>query len=197
MINKVVLLPRDEYKRLVVHPKLNFKVAEWLSIDFNTQYTKTNIDAAQGALGALTSTLRISPLTPIYTSEGRYQGPGGIPGGNPIARINSAGEDQNIYQEITTIAKATFTPFKNLSIVPLYAHKSKKQEGYSFSKPLTLYNADETIFSQEPLSNQSIRNNFWNESTETLQISADYSLVLKENHTFSAFALYSQEEKLE
>ncbi|QTE23680.1 SusC/RagA family TonB-linked outer membrane protein [Polaribacter cellanae] len=186
-------LPRDKYKRLVVHPKLNYKINNWLSLDANVQYTKTNIERPQGAGSALTNAIRVSPITPIRTAQGRFQGPGGIPGGNPIAIIEEGGTNSQIFKEMTTILSATLTPLEGWNIKPLYSHSNSQTQTHNFSKPITLYNADETVFSKDPLSNQSIYDAFGTSVTEILQISTDYTFNLNENHSFSVFALASQE----
>lgn len=186
-------LPRDEYKRLVVHPKFTYKFTDWLSFDANIQYTKTNIERPQGGDGLIGATLRISPITPIYTPRGQFWGPGGIPGGNPIASVHEGGTDAQEFKELSTILFATITPVDGWNIKPFYSHSSNQVQTHNFTKPITLYNSDETVFSQDPLSNQTIYDAFGTSSVEILQLSSDYTFTLNEDHNFAFLGLASQE----
>ncbi|WP_052143781.1 SusC/RagA family TonB-linked outer membrane protein [Wocania ichthyoenteri] len=188
-------LPRDKYKRLVVHPKFTYKITDWISLDANIQYTKTNIERPEDAGTQISNSQRISPITPIFTPAGNYWGPGGVPGANPIARINQGGLDTQEFKELSTILTATITPVKNWNIIPLYSHYNTQRYTHNYDKPITLYNDDETIFSQGVLNNVNLQNAFSNSSTEILQLSTDYSLTLGDDHEFKFFGVVSQEVK--
>ncbi len=186
-------LPKNDYNRYIFKPDITFNATKWLQLRANAQYTETDIIEPQGGTGNISQATRISPITPIFTSEGLHMGPGGTPGGNPIAVIDQGGMSSNLYKEMLSIFSATINPIKNWNIKPLYSIQNSDRRTHNHSKPITLYNEDGSIYSQEPLPQQAISEEFRNNKTKLFQVTTDYSYSLKEKHNFNVLAGYSSE----
>lgn len=187
-------LPGNDYSRYILKPDLTFEMKEWLSLRGNVQYTETEMSEPQGGQVNLTQATRISPITPIYNEAGQHLGPGGTPGGNPIAVLDQGGSTTEKYKEILAIFSADIRPIKNWVIKPLYSIRNTDYFQHSFTRPVTLYKEDGSVYSEDAMSNQTIANKATQSSTRLLQVTSNYSYTLNENHNFSLLAGYSQEE---
>ncbi|WP_460544941.1 SusC/RagA family TonB-linked outer membrane protein, partial [Echinicola sediminis] len=184
----------NSYNRYIFRPDLTFKVAEWLDLSSNVQYTETLLDEPQGGVnGALTAATRISPITPIYNEMGQYLGPGGVPGGHPLSLVHQGGATQNKYKEIRAIFSANIKPIAGLSIKPMYSLSTTDQWIDAYTKPITLYNADGSIYSSSPLSQQTVNKTSNTSRTKLTQVTADYQYTLNGLHEFNILAGYSQQ----
>ncbi|TKG95628.1 SusC/RagA family TonB-linked outer membrane protein [Puteibacter caeruleilacunae] len=187
-------LPGNDYTRYIFKPDLTFNLKEWLSVRGNVQYTETEIDEPQGGQGNITAATRISPVTPIYNEAGQPLGPGGTPGGNPIAVLEQGGSTNKKYKETLAIFTAEITPLKNWVIKPLYSVKNTDYLEHGYSRVITLYKEDGDVYSEGAMSNQSIVDKSNQTRTRLLQITSNYSYTLNEDHNFSILAGYSQED---
>lgn len=187
-------MPRNDYNRYIFKPDITFNATKWLSLRGNVQFTETQVNEPQDGYTNLVQAARISPITPIYTSEGLHMGPGGTPGGHPIAVIDQGGSDKKKYKELLAIFSATINPLKNWFIRPMYSVRSTDYWFREYTKPITLYNEDGSVYSQDAMSNQVIKNESTSSSTKLFQVTTDYSYSLNEKHNFSVLAGYSQEK---
>ncbi|MCG8306939.1 MAG: TonB-dependent receptor [Cytophagales bacterium] len=178
-------LPKNDYKRFILKPDITFNATKWLSLRANVQYTQTRIEEPQGGQVNLTLATRIAPIIPIYNEDGTHFGPGGIPGGNPKARIEQGGRDLDEYKEALAIFSANITPLKNWRIIPLYSLRTFDLYEHNYTKPITLYNPDGTIYSQDVLANMTIYNSQRYRESSILQLTTDYTLSLDQTHNFT------------
>ncbi|MDN5202188.1 TonB-dependent receptor [Fulvivirgaceae bacterium BMA10] len=187
-------LQKNDYKRFVIRPDLTFNVTDWLSFRANVQYTQTKINEPQSGFGGLDAARRIAPIIPIYNEDGTHFGPGGVPGGNPIAVIEQGGLNTDLFKEALAIFTANITPLENWNIRPMYSVRTSELYEDNFQKPIRLNNTDGTLYSQDPLSNLTLYNGFRNFQSTILQLTTDYSITLHEAHNFNFLAGYSQEK---
>lgn len=187
-------LQKNDYQRFILRPDLTFNATDWLSLRANVQYTETHINEPQGGQGVLVAAARIAPIIPIYNSDGTHFGPGGTPGGNPRAVVEQGGLNTDLFKETLAIFTANITPLENWNIRPMYSVRTSELYEDNYGKPITLYNPDGTVYSQDPLSNITLFNGFNSSQSTILQLTTDYSLTLNNMHNFSFLAGYSQEE---
>ncbi len=187
---------KNDYNRYIFRPDMTFTPLKWLSLRANVQYTETHLQEPEGgADNYLTEATRISPITQIYNSAGQYLGPGGTPGGHPIAKLAQGGTNNDVYKETLAIFTATITPMKNWNIRPMFSIYSSNRRIHNYTAPVTLYKEDGSIYSQNPLSTQTLYEADIDNMTRIYQVTSDYMFSLGTKHNFSVLAGYSQEYK--
>ncbi len=185
-------LPNNNYNRLIFKPDMRFQVLKNLEARASLQYTQTNIKNPNGGTTIWqTQAARISPVTPIYNTDGSYA-TGGAMGGNPIAGVNKSGYSKERHKEMMAIFDVSYSPLKDWNIkgnIATYSHnttyKDRKNTYY-------LYDNDGNIAKTENQVSSLKETNTYNFRTQ-LQFTSDYSFKIAADHNFKVLAGYSQE----
>ena len=185
-------LPNNNYNRLIFKPDMRFQILKNLEARASLQYTQTNIKNPNGGTTIWqTQAARISPVTPIYTTDGSYA-TGGAMGGNPIAGVNESGYSKERHKEMMAIFDVSYSPLKDWNIkgnIATYSHnttyKDRKNTYY-------LYDNDGNIAKTENQVSSLKETNTYNFRTQ-LQFTSDYSFKIATDHNFKVLAGYSQE----
>lgn len=185
-------LPNNNYNRLIFKPDMRFQILKNLEARASLQYTQTNIKNPNGGTTIWqTQAARISPVTPIYTTDGSYA-TGGAMGSNPIAGVNESGYSKERHKEMMAIFDVSYSPLKDWNIkgnIATYSHnttyKDRKNTYY-------LYDNDGNIAKTENQVSSLKETNTYNFRTQ-LQFTSDYSFKIATDHNFKVLAGYSQE----
>lgn len=185
-------LPNNNYNRLIFKPDMRFQILKNLEARASLQYTQTNIKNPNGGTTIWqTQAARISPVTPIYNTDGSYA-TGGAMGGNPIAGVNESGYSKERHKEMMAIFDLSYSPLKDWNIkgnIATYSHnttyKDRKNTYY-------LYDNDGNIAKTENQVSSLKETNTYNFRTQ-LQFTSDYSFKIASDHNFKVLAGYSQE----
>lgn len=185
-------LPNNNYNRLIFKPDMRFQILKNLEARASLQYTQTNIKNPNGGTTTWqTQAARISPVTPIYNTDGSYA-TGGAMGGNPIAGVNESGYSKERHKEMMAIFDVSYSPLKDWNIkgnIATYSHnttyKDRKNTYY-------LYDNDGNIAKTENQVSSLKETNTYNFRTQ-LQFTSDYSFKIAADHNFKVLAGYSQE----
>lgn len=185
-------LPNNNYNRLIFKPDMRFQILKNLEARASLQYTQTNIKNPNGGTTIWqTQAARISPVTPIYNTDGSYA-TGGAMGGNPIAGVNESGYSKERHKEMMAIFDVSYSPLKDWNIkgnIATYSHnttyKDRKNTYY-------LYDNDGNIAKTENQVSSLKETNTYNFRTQ-LQFTSDYSFKIAADHNFKVLAGYSQE----
>lgn len=185
-------LPNNNYNRLIFKPDMRFQILKNLEARASLQYTQTNIKNPNGGTTIWqTQAARISPVTPIYNTDGSYA-TGGAMGGNPIAGVNESGYSKERHKEMMAIFNVSYSPLKDWNIkgnIATYSHnttyKDRKNTYY-------LYDNDGNIAKTENQVSSLKETNTYNFRTQ-LQFTSDYSFKIAADHNFKVLAGYSQE----
>lgn len=185
-------LPNNNYNRLIFKPDMRFQILKNLEARASLQYTQTNIKNPNGGTTIWqTQAARISPVTPIYNTDGSYA-TGGTMGGNPIAGVNESGYSKERHKEMMAIFDVSYSPLKDWNIkgnIATYSHnttyKDRKNTYY-------LYDNDGNIAKTENQVSSLKETNTYNFRTQ-LQFTSDYSFKIAADHNFKVLAGYSQE----
>lgn len=185
-------LPNNNYNRLIFKPDMRFQILKNLEARASLQYTQTNIKNPNGGTTIWqTQAARISPVTPIYNTDGSYA-TGGAMGGNPIAGVNESGYSKERHKEMMAIFDLSYSPLKDWNIkgnIATYSHnttyKDRKNTYY-------LYDNDGNIAKTENQVSSLKETNTYNFRTQ-LQFTSYYSFKIAADHNFKVLAGYSQE----
>ncbi|MGM9802858.1 MAG: SusC/RagA family TonB-linked outer membrane protein [Muribaculaceae bacterium] len=185
-------LPNNNYNRLIFKPDMRFQMLKNLEAHASMQYTQTNIQNPNGGTTIWqTQAARISPVTPIYTTNGDYA-TGGAMGGNPIAGVNQSGYSKERHKEMLAIFDATYSPLQDWNIkanVATYSHNTTKKNRVN---TYYLYDNSGNIAKTENRVSSLNESNSYSFRTQ-IQFTSDYSFTLSQLHNFKALAGYSQE----
>ena len=186
-------LPHNTYNRLVLKPDMQIDLAKNLKFSTNLQYTITNVKSPQGGNWLpQNQSSRISPITPIYTSDGHYA-IGGTMGGNPIAMVNEGGYFKERYKELLAIFGVVYTPLKNWNIKADYSAYLSDNTNKDRVKSYDLYDEEGNVARTENMVSR-LTNSTSSSRRTQLQITSDYSLTLADSHHLKFLAGFSQEE---
>lgn len=185
-------LPNNNYNRLVFKPDMRFQILKNLEAHASLQYTQTNIQNPNGGTTIWqTSAARISPVTPIFNSDGSYAA-GGAMGSNPIAGVNESGYSKERHKEMMAIFDVTYSPLKDWNIKGSVATYSQNTTTKNRVNTYYLYDKEGNIARTENRVSSLKETNSYNFRTQ-LQFTSDYSFKISDNHNFKVLAGYSQE----
>ncbi|MDR1747088.1 MAG: TonB-dependent receptor, partial [Tannerella sp.] len=184
---------RNDYNRYIVKPDLTFIPTKWLSIRANVQYTETHLKEPQGgAQSYLVAATRCEPTVQAVNSQGQYLGGTNL-GGNPVGELAQGGTNHDKYKEMLSIFSADITPLANWHIRPMLSLRTTDQRQHQYTRPITLYNEDGSVYTPGRLKTQTLYESTIADLNRIIQVTSDYAFSLLEKHNFSLLAGYSQE----
>lgn len=185
----------DIKKRYNTLFKYNYGVTDWMDIDLNVGYNKSEYDEPHVFSGtgsywhAIDRTL---PFQPIVT-------PAGFPEGEGLATKHNVnyqrlgGRTITDKQQTNLTGNITLRPIENLDIHLNYTHRNKAQQKHDHQQPVEMINDNtpETPFYGQSSSSYVIRTS--SISTQNiLDLFGSYSLSLNDSHNFKVMAGYNQ-----
>lgn len=102
----------DKYNLQIAN---QYKITNWLTVDSKLAIEQKNTEGPANSMGIIGQYLRLNPMAPVKTPEGKYYTWGGF--GNPLQKLEEEGRSEGKSTLIRTNLKTTMKLFKGFDFI--------------------------------------------------------------------------------
>ncbi|MCH5318174.1 MAG: TonB-dependent receptor [Paramuribaculum sp.] len=183
------MVSQNEYNRYNARVNLESQLKKWLTFGIQTSfYRGISKDGYTTTSGLVQHVNRLNAAYSPYDSEGNLLSPGGMQ--NPIAELDySTGIRKIKNDQLFTNFYAIVTPFKGLSIKPLFSWRHDYQDNYAFRKILE-YDGG---FNNGDNGTRTGSRYYYNWDWMTYQLTGNYNVTIDDKHNIGVLVGYESQ----
>lgn len=183
----------DYYDRYNVRTKLGYQITNWLYLDFNNVYTRTEQDKVfnyPGVGNIWHDMTRKNIFLPVCNPDGTFTE-------NPIALLDKGGRDKTLTSDMRSTLGGEIRPIEGLLINGSYTYNAFHQRRKQHKKEVERYDgpADQVEGESIHTTPTELRLDYRENIYEAINIYAEYENTFNDIHYFKSTLGYNKEGK--